>query len=103
MKKTKIIYTKFLLIPVTLLLLLFFFTTLFGSAASAETCVIDEMKGYESVLIKDGDTLSSVAASYAKEYSYFSEEDYQEAIAVLNNLSSEYIQSGNYLLLPQYR
>ena len=74
-----------------------------GSSASAEAGDMNVMKSYDTVLIKDGDTLSSVAASYADSYSHFSEEDYQEAIISLNNLSSEYIQAGSYLLLPQYR
>lgn len=95
-------HMAYLLIPATLILLLIFFLA-FGCSVSAETGNLNDMKSYETVLVKDGDTLSSVAASYAKEYSHFSEKDYQEAIVSLNSLSSEYIQAGSYLLLPQYR
>ena len=102
MKKTKMNNLVFLILPATFLLLLIFFLIL-GDSVSAESGDINEMKSYDTVLLKDGDTLSSVAASYAREYSYFSEEDYQEAIITLNNLSSEYVQAGSYLLLPQYR
>ena len=102
MKKTKMNNLVFLILPATFLLLLIFFLIL-GDSVSAESGDINEMKSYDTVLLKDGDTLSSVAASYAREYSYLSEEDYQEAIITLNNLSSEYVQAGSYLLLPQYR
>lgn len=91
----------FLLIPVTFLSMLVFFFLL-GSHVSADTGNINDLKGYESVLIKDGDTISSLASSYAEEYSHFTKGEYVKAIVSLNNLSSEYIQSGSYLLLPKY-
>lgn len=102
MRHRKMNRFAFLLIPATLFFLLLFFF-LFGSHVSAEAGNLNDMKGYETVLIKEGDTLSSVAATYADEYSYFTEDEYREAVITLNNLSSEYIQAGNYLLLPQYR
>ena len=103
MKKTRMNnHLIYWVIAATFLLLLFFFLIL-GGKVSAEAGTMNEMKSYDTVLVKDGDTLSSVASSYAREYSHFSLEDYQEAIISLNNLSSEYIQAGSYLLLPQYR
>ena len=94
-------HIPFLLISSTILLFFFFFLML-GNLVYAEAGNMKEMKSYEAILVKEGDTLSSVAATYANVYSCFSKEDYQEAIISLNSLSSEYIQSGSYLLLPQY-
>lgn len=74
-----------------------------GSDASANSGDLNNMKSYESVLIKEGDTLSSLARQYASPKSHFSVHEYQKAIVSLNNLSSEYIKAGNYLLLPNYK
>lgn len=93
----------FLFIPVTFFMLLFFFFLFSGKSVSADAGNLNDMKSYESVLVRDGDTISSLADCYAEKYSHFSKKEYIEAIVSLNNLSSEYIQSGSYLLLPQYR
>ena len=92
----------FLIIPVTFLCMLIFFFLL-GSHVSADAGNLNHLKGYESILVRDGDTISTLAASYAEEYSHFTKDEYVKAIVSLNNLSSEYIQSGCYLLLPKYR
>lgn len=102
MKNIRLRRIAFLLIPATMLLLLAFFF-LFGSHAAAEAGDLNDMKSYESVLVRDGDTLSSLATAYAEEYSHFTNTEYMEAIVSLNNLSSEYIHSGDYILLPRYR
>ena len=91
-----------LFVPVTIVLLIIFFF-LMGNHATAEAGNLNDMKGYESVLIKDGDTLSSIASCYAKEYSHYSDREYMNAIVSLNSLTSEHIQSGVYILLPKYR
>lgn len=89
-------------IPFAILFLLILFILLFGSQATAETGDHYEIKGYESVLIKDGDTLTSIASTYASSYSHYNSSEYREAIVSFNSLSSEYISSGSYLLLPKY-
>ena len=61
------------------------------------------MKSYENVLIKSGDTLSSLADTYAEKYSNLSKAEYEEAIISLNSLSSENIHAGGYLLLPNFK
>ena len=80
----------FILVPAIILLLVFLsgFTT---------------MKSYENVLIKSGDTLSSLADTYAEKYSNLSKAEYEEAIISLNSLSSENIHAGGYLLLPNFK
>lgn len=94
----------FLLIPATLILaFIFFFALCSGNRVSADAGDLNTMKSYESVLVREGDTISSLADSYVKEYSHFTKREYVKAIVDLNQLSSEYIQSGSYLLLPRYR
>lgn len=95
-------HKMFLLLPITLVLFIIFFLLL-GNQATAEAGNLNEMKGYESVLIKDGDTLTTIADTYAKEYSHYTNSEYLDAIVSLNSLSTEHIQSGGYLLLPKYR
>ena len=67
-------HISFLLISSTILLFFFFFLML-GNPVSAEAGNMKEMKSYESILVKEGDTLSSVAATYANVYSCFSKEE----------------------------
>ncbi len=75
----------------------------FSNHATAEEGDLNNMTSYESVLIRDGDTLSSIAETYADVYSHDSSHEYMNAIMSLNNLSSEHINSGTYILLPRYR
>lgn len=91
-----------LLISITLLFLFIFFLLL-GKHASAENGQQNTINGYESVLIKDGDTLQSIAKTYSVQYSRYSYNKYMEAIVSLNSLTSDHIQSGKYILLPKYR
>lgn len=92
----------FFLIPFTLLVMVILFLLL-GNHASAEDGNLNEIKRYETILVKEGDTLHSIANSYAKKLSYYSNSEYLEAILSLNSLDSEFIQSGKYILLPIYR
>lgn len=93
-----------LLIPITIFLVILFCTFLgTGNSVAAEEGEHSQMQRYESILIRDGDTLSSISADYAEQYSSYSEQIYMQSIIELNDLSSEYIQAGNYILLPVYR
>ena len=74
-----------------------------GKTASADMSGQHTMKSYENVLIKSGDTLSSLADTYAEKYSNLSKAEYEEAIISLNSLSSENIHAGGYLLLPNFK
>lgn len=78
----------------------FFFRT---DVSAGGTEGLGEVRQVESVLVKKGDTLSSLANTYAKELSQLSEDEYLCQIVELNNLESEYIQAGHYILLPDYR
>ena len=98
MKNNKLI----LFVPITIIMLVIFFLLL-GNHSTAEAGDLNDMRVYESVLIKEGDTLTDIASRYAKEYSHFSSNEYMNAIVSLNSLSSEYIRAGEYILLPKYR
>ena len=66
-------------------------------------CRYEWSASYENVLIKSGDTLSSLADTYAEKYSNLSKAEYEEAIISLNSLPSENIHAGGYLLLPNFK
>ena len=48
-----------------------------GKTASADMSGQHTMKSYENVLIKSGDTLSSLADTYAEKYSNLSKAEYE--------------------------
>lgn len=92
-----------LLVTVPTLLVAACFFLLFSRPVSADSGQTGVMKGYEAVLVRDGDTLSSLACSYASVKSHMSEKEYLEAVVSLNNISSsEYIRAGEYLLMPNF-
>ncbi len=99
-KITRVMPVVIVIMTVLLFVLLFFL--LLGNKAAANTGYLDSMKGYESVLIRKGDTLSTITHRYAAEKSNFTEQEYMEAVISLNNLQSEYLTTGNYILLPEY-
>ncbi|MBO6148830.1 MAG: hypothetical protein J6O55_05760 [Lachnospiraceae bacterium] len=58
-------------------------------------------KRYESVLIMPGDSFSSIVGKY-KEKGYFSSNDFKEEMMHINNLNSEIVHTGEYVILPYY-
>lgn len=101
MKQHTIIKNSFIfLIPAVLFL--FAFSLFSSSQVSADSGNLNTMKSYESILVREGDTLTALADRYAGDKSHFSSRQYMTAIISLNNLSSEYIEAGQYLLLPNY-
>ena len=72
----------FILVP-AIILLLVFLSGFTGKTASADMSGQHTMKSYENVLIKSGDTLSSLADTYAEKYSNLSKAEYEEAIISL--------------------
>lgn len=90
-----------LIIPTIFLVL--YFCLSFRWQVSAEYGGLNEMTSVESLLVEKGDTLSAISERYAPEYSYISAKEYMRDILELNNLHSEYIQAGKYILLPNYR
>lgn len=58
-------------------------------------------KYFQSIEIQKGDTLWSIAAHYADEH-YADLTEYVAEVKTLNGLSTEKIQTGNYLMIPYY-
>ena len=76
------------------------FFVLFYSNASAESGDMLDVRGYEQVLIRPGDTLDGLAKKYSGIYSHVSPEAYKNQIILLNDLDSDYIREGIYLMMP---
>ncbi|MCH5266598.1 MAG: LysM peptidoglycan-binding domain-containing protein [Lachnospiraceae bacterium] len=100
--KKSFLFRYAMVLGVSILMFMSCFFLFFSSPVSADSGRLHEMKGYESVLIRDGDTLSSLAYSYAPVKSHMSENEYLAAVISLNNMSSEYIRAGEYLLIPDF-
>jgi LysM domain. len=90
-----------LIIPTIFLVL--YFCISFPSRVSAEYGGLNEITSVEPLLVEKGDTLSAISKRYAPEYSYITAKEYMQDILELNNLHSEHIQAGKYILLPNYR
>lgn len=59
-------------------------------------------KYFSSVMIRSGDTLTSIASQYADEH-YESLDAYIEEVRATNNLSDiDEIRAGDYLIIPYY-
>lgn len=82
MRKLLQLRFTFILVP-AIILLLVFLSGFTGKTASADMSGQHTMKSYENVLIKSGDTLSSLADTYAEKYSNLSKAEYEEAIISL--------------------
>lgn len=77
------------------------FGSIFSSAqANAEESGI-EYKYYKSIVIKDGDTLWSIAKEYETD-AYKSTQEYINELVALNNLTSDEIQEGQHLMIAYY-
>ncbi len=61
---------------------------------------IEYEKSFISIEIKNGDTLSSIAETYAKSEAEY--EEYIFEVMSINNLDNDIIHSGCYLLVPVY-
>lgn len=57
-------------------------------------------KSFTSIEIKQGDTLTSIAAEYAVSEAKYSE--YIDEVKRINHLKSDTIHAGCYLLIPRY-
>lgn len=101
--KKKYFSVNLLVFMIPCLVLVVCFVLFSYSKASADSIGLSEVTKVESVLIKKGDTLSSIASQYSGKFSYVPASEYLEQIRNLNNLSSDYITAGNYLLLPNYK
>lgn len=92
----------YLLLPLLTLVLIFLFFFIMRTPASADTGSYMEIKSYETCLIREGDTLSSIAADNCSRLSHSTCREYMQQIMDFNNMDSEHIKAGQYILLPNY-
>lgn len=88
-------------IMLTLVLVLFLSIFLFGGMKLVQADEsIQYEKSFATIEIEAGDTLSSLAAEYA--ISSVKDADYIQEVKEINNLKSDTIHAGCYLLIPVY-
>ena len=73
--------------------------SIFSSAKDPQTDV-PQYKYYKSIVIKDGDSLWSIANEYNPDK--FNTQEYIDEIKELNDLTSETIHAGQHLLIAYY-
>ena len=83
-----------------IIILCILFFILFGTRASADTGDIYGIHGYEQVLVRPGDTLDGLAVRYSARLSHMPATEYKQHIIRLNNLASDYLREGVYLIMP---
>lgn len=62
---------------------------------------VEYEKSFLSFEVKEGDTLTSIAAEYAISEAEYS--DYMEEVKSINNLKDDTIHAGCYLMIPIYQ
>ena len=72
-------------------------------AEGAEERAADEVIGYESVLVRCGDSLWSIAEANMMDPTNAQIQAYVEEIVSLNDITSSRIHAGKYILLPKHR
>ena len=88
----------FLLVgTLTVLLICTLILSAFITAKHAQAAQRNTRITYESIRINGGDSLWSIAQEY---HGTKDTADFVEELRVLNNLSSDRIQSGSYILVP---
>ena len=92
----------FLLLSITLLIAIGIITcrTIFSSAKTPGNNTYDQ-KNYKSIVIEHGDSLWSIADEYCTVDSV-DKQTYIDELMQVNNLKSENIQSGQYLIVISY-
>ena len=95
---------RMLLLLTTLLLITIgkiVFGSCFSFAKDNESSANQQFKYYKSIMIEAGDSLWSIAEEYKTEH-HESTQDYIDDLVVLNDLSSETIHAGQYLMVIYY-
>ena len=93
---------QFFLLALTVILVLFFtisYHAIISHATEADTEI--SYKYYKSIEIENGDTLWTLADTYAGEQ-YASTQDYIDEVIHINHLSDDTIIAGQYLIVPYY-
>ena len=90
---------RIILLNMALIVILFctFAFSAISTAKHTQAAQRNTQTTYESVRISGGDSLWSIAQEYR---GIEPTEDFVEELMVINNLSSDRIQSGSYILVP---
>ncbi len=86
-----------------ILLLVSAMFVLSGISAEGAEEGVDEVIGYESVLISHGDSVWAIAEANMKDPTNAQIRAYVDEIVSLNDITSSRIDAGNYILLPKHR
>ncbi len=104
-RRARIVARRRMFLLLATVLLITIGSTIFGSIFSSAQADAEESgveyKYYKSVLIKDGDTLWSVAKEYCTD-DYSSTQEYIDELIELNDLSSDIIHAGQHLVIAYY-
>ncbi len=98
MNKKSRFYQRIISVTVILLILAFIFFSGGNIVKAGEKR--EYTKNFISIVIEEGDTLTSIAQTYAKTEADYPE--YIDEVIFINNLKSDVIHSGCYLLVPTY-
>ena len=97
--KSRPVLKRIILLNMALIVILFctFAFSAISTAKHTQAAQRNTQTTYESVRISGGDSLWSIAQDYR---GIEPTEDFVEELMVINNLSSDRIQSGSYILVP---
>lgn len=87
----------FLVVALIVILLCTFALSTLTTAKHTQAAQRETQITYESIRISSGDSLWSIAQEYR---GIQNTSDFVEEIKTINNLSSDQIQSGSYILIP---
>lgn len=96
----KIFYNNIIMLTIGTVL----FLSVFVIGGMRLVCADENMqydKSFVSIEIEEGDTLISIAEEYAISAAQYS--DYIEEVKSINNLKSDTIHDGCYLMVPVYQ
>ncbi len=94
-----------IVLSVMVFLIVFFCTTLSVYAACSRqenSEVTSQHKYVKSILVESGDTLWSIAEQFADREHYSNYFEYMNEVKRLNNLRTDRIKAGNYLMIVYY-
>lgn len=93
------VYNNRIMLSVLVIAIILFLIINSITVAYADKAVEYE-KSFVSIEIRQGDTLTSIAETYAKSEAEY--QDYIEEVMSINNLKNDIIHNGCYLLVPVY-
>lgn len=94
---------NFMMIVITICLIVTCMISMNGFLSNAKGDSTDvSYKCYKSITVANNDTLWSIAEKYMDEQHYDCINDYIEEVKHMNDLTSDMIHYGEYLIIPYY-